>query len=230
VPTIGDTLNAKRISWTYYGAGWDNFVTNPNSDLGYIYCNICNPFLYETSIMTNAAQRKQHLADVPDLKTAIANGSLPEVSFVKPDGLLDGHPASSKLSLFEAFSANIVNEVKANPTLWAHTAILITFDEGGGYWDSGYIQPLDFFGDGTRIPALMISPYSAGGNVSHVYADHVSFLKFIEKNWALPTVSPTARDNLPNPVSLQSNPYVPTNSPAIGDLMDMFNFTAPPKL
>ena len=66
--------------------------------------------------------------------------------------------------------------------------------------------------------------------MSHVYADHVSFLKFIEKNWTLPPVAANTRDNLPNPVSLQSNPYVPTNSPAIGDMMDMFNFTAKPVL
>jgi phospholipase C len=225
VPTIGDDLNAHNISWKYYGAGWDNYVANPNSDLGSIYCNICNPFLYETSIMTSAAQRAAHLADVPNLVADIADGNLPAVSIVKPDGLLDGHPASSKLDLFEAFASNVVNEVKANPALWAHTAILITEDEGGGYWDSGYIQPLDFFGDGTRIPAIMVSPYSTGGHVSHVYADHVSFLKFVERNWRLPPVSPTGRDNLPDPRSFANNPYVPVNSPAIGDLMDMFNFS-----
>jgi phospholipase C len=143
---------------------------------------------------------------------------------VKPDGLLDGHPASSKLNLFESFTQNIIKSVKKNPELWAHTAILVTFDEGGGYWDSGYIQPLDFFGDGTRIPAIMVSPYSEGGKVSHVYADHVSFLKFVERNWRLPTVSSNGRDNLPNPVATNANPYVPTNSPAIGDLTDMFDF------
>ena len=114
--------------------------------------------------------------------------------------------------------------MQANPKLWADTAILITEDEGGGYYDSGYIQPLDFFGDGTRIPAIMVSKYSKGGHVSHVYGDQVSFLKFVEKNWGLPTVSPMGRDNLPNPVSYQRNPYVPVNSPAIGDLMDMFDF------
>jgi phospholipase C len=225
VPTIGDTLNAAGISWAYYGAGWNNYVKDPNSELGSIYCNICNPFQYETAIMANAEQRKLHLKDVTELAGAIDNGSLPAVSIVKPDGLLDGHPASSKLSLFEAFTQNIVKRVQANPTLWAHTAILITFDEGGGYWDSGYIQPVDFFGDGTRIPAIMVSPYSQGGHVAHGYADHVSFLKFVERNWKLPPVSPTGRDNLPNPVAARGNPYVPTNSPAIGDLMDMFNFS-----
>ncbi|HEX4365533.1 MAG TPA: alkaline phosphatase family protein [Rhodopila sp.] len=224
VHTIGDTLNAAHISWRYYGAGWDNYVKNPNSDLGSIYCNICNPFQYETEIMTNATQRTEHLKDIPDLQSNIADGTLPAVSIVKPDGLLDGHPASSKLTLFEAFSNNIIKEVQANPKLWADTAILITFDEGGGYYDSGYIQPLDFFGDGTRIPAIMVSKYSRGGHLSHVYADQVSFLKFVEKNWGLRTVSPTGRDNLPNPISYERNPYVPVNGPAIGDLMDMFDF------
>jgi phospholipase C len=224
VRTIGDTLNEADISWRYYGAGWDNYVKNPSSDVGSIYCNICNPFLYETSIMASAAQRQEHLKDIPDLTSDIANGTLPSVSFIKPDGLLDGHPASSKLSLFEAFTKNIIAEVQANPKLWESTAILVTWDEGGGYYDSGYIQPLDFFGDGTRIPAIMVSPYSKGGHISHVYADHVSFLKFIERNWHVPAVSPSGRDNLPNPVSFERNPYVPVNSPAIGDMMDLFNF------
>jgi phospholipase C len=224
VPTIGDTLNAANISWKYYGAGWNAFVANPSSEYGSLYCNICNPFLYETAIMTNPAQRAAHLADRPDLDSDIKSGNLPAVSIVKPDGLLDGHPASSKWSDFEAFTRKIIDEVQHQPDLWAHTAILITEDEGGGYYDSGYIQPLDFFGDGTRIVAIMVSPFSTGGNVSHVYADHVSFLKFIEKNWHLPAVSANSRDNLPNPISKSSNPYVPTNSPAIGDLMDMFDF------
>jgi phospholipase C len=224
VPTIANQLNAHQISWAYYGAGWDQYVKNPNSDLGGLYCNICNPFLYNTTVMTNAAQRAAHLKDVPDLAAAIADGTLPAVSIVKPDGLLDGHPASSKLDLFEAFAGNIIAEVKANPKLWNDTAILITFDEGGGYWDHGYIQPLDFFGDGTRIPAVMVSRFSTGGHISHVYADHVSFLKFVERNWVLSHVSPTSRDNLPNPIAFERNPYVPVNSPAISDLMDMFNF------
>ena len=224
VHTIADNLNAAGISWAYYGAGWRNYVKDPNSELGSIYCNICNPFQYETNIMSNAQQRQTHLKDVSDLASAIKNNTLEAVTFIKPDGLADGHPASSKLDIFEALTKNIVKQVQANPTLWAHTAILITEDEGGGYWDSGYIQPLDFFGDGTRIPAIMVSPFSTGGHVSHVYADHVSFLKFVEKNWGLRPVSANGRDNLPNPLAKPANPYVPINSPAIGDLMDMFKF------
>ena len=62
------------------------------------------------------------------------------MSFVKPDGYLDGHPASSKVNLLEGFVKKIVDLTKANPTLWANTAIFITMDEGGGYYDSGYVQ------------------------------------------------------------------------------------------
>ena len=108
---------------------------------------------------------------------------------MKPSGWLDGHPASSKLDLFEGFVKKIVDGVQANPTLWASTAIIVTFDEGGGYYDSGYVQPLDYFGDGTRIPLLIVSPWTKGGHISHVYSDHASVPKFIEANWALPTIT-----------------------------------------
>jgi phospholipase C len=224
--TIADEFMEKNISWAYYGDQWNaylanpynNYVTNDNT-----YCNICNPFQYTTSIMTNPAGRA-HLQDTTNLYQAIKGGTLPAVSFVKPDGWLDGHPSSSKLILFEGFVKKIVNEVKANPTLWASTAIIVTFDEGGGYYDSGYIQPLDFFGDGTRIPTIVVSPFTKPGHISHTYTDHVSILKFIERNWRLAPVSDRSRDNLPNPKSTAANPYVPTNTPAIGDLMDLFSF------
>jgi phospholipase C len=145
------------------------------------------------------------------------------VSIVKPSGFVDGHPASSKLDLFEGFVNNIVNKVQANKALWANTAIFITFDEGGGYYDSGYVQPVDYFGDGTRIPLLIVSPFSTGGIVNHSYADHVSIIKFIERNWGLSPITTRSRDNFPNPKAAAANPYVPTNSPALDDLFDAFN-------
>jgi len=174
--------------------------------------------------MTNQTVRQEHLKDVLDLYNDISEGTLPAVSFVKPDGFLDGHPASSKMDLFEAFTKKIIDQLQSNQKLWSTTAVVITMDEGGGYWDSGYQQPLDFFGDGPRIPTSVVSPYSTGGRVVHDYYDHVSILKFIEKNWGLSPLTSRSRDNLPNPKSDPSNPYVPTNSPAIGDLMGMFQF------
>jgi phospholipase C len=233
VRNIGDELLEANISWKYYGDQWNRYLKDKYQlnygDFGTEsdeYCNICNPFQYSTSIMTNAAVRTAHLQDTVNLYEDIAKGNLPAVSFVKPSGFVDGHPASSKLDLFEGFVKKIVDAVQANPTLWQDTAIFVTFDEGGGYYDSGYVQPLDFFGDGTRIPLLVISQYTQGGHVSHLYGDHVSLLKFIERNWSLGPITKRSRDNFPNPKVAGSNPYVPTNSPALSDLFEMFNFKA----
>ena len=174
--------------------------------------------------MTNASLRTEHIKDLDDFYSDIRRNTLPAISFVKPNSLNYGHPLSSKINLFEAFVRRLVNEVRGRSDLWADTAILITFDEGGGYYDSGYVQPIDFFGDGTRIPMIAVSRFSTGGRVVHSYTDHVSILKFIEKNWTVPTISNRSRDNLPNPIAAESYPYVPINGPAIGDLMDMFKF------
>ena len=217
---LGLLLSHSGISWKYYGEG---FAKGAETGEEGSFCNICDPFLYSTQIMTNPGLRA-HNQDIQNLYSDIHKGTLPAVSIVKPDGFLDGHPASSKLELFEAFSKKIIDELKSNPTLWASTAVMITFDEGGGFWDSGYVQPIDFFGDGTRIPLLVVSPYSTGGRVVHTYYDHVSFDKFVEANWGLGSISRRGRDNLPNPVTGSASAYVPTNSPAIGNLMDMFVF------
>jgi phospholipase C len=226
VRDIGNLLSEASISWAYFGDQFDKYLADPYG-LTYPaqqYCNICNWAQYNTEIMTSPTLRKQHLRDTTDLYAGFVNGNLPAVSYVKPSGLIDGHPASSKLNLFEGFVKKIVDGVKGNPTLWSDTAIFVTLDEGGGSYDSGYVQQLDFFGDGTRIPLIAVSRYSTGGHISHSYTDHVSTLKFIEANWVLPTITTRSRDNLPNPVTAASNPYVPNNRPAIGDLMDMFTF------
>jgi phospholipase C len=225
VPTIGDQLLTEKVSFAYFGDQFDLYLTDPNQvNPADNYCNICNFFQYNTSIMTNSAIRQAHLKDTADLYSAISQGELPAVSFVKPSGFVDGHPASSKLDLFEGFVKKIADLVQSQPSLWKDTAILVTFDEGGGYYDSGYVQPVDYFGDGTRIPLLVISSQATGGRVSHEYTDHVSILKFIERNWNLHAISSRSRDNLPNPTQNGANPYVPTNAPAIGDLFDLFNF------
>jgi phospholipase C len=173
--------------------------------------------------MAHPDQVAKHIQDSANLYTDIAKQTLPAVSIVKPSGYIDGHPASSKLQLFEGFVKKIVDQVQASPYA-KDTAIFITFDEGGGYYDSGYVQPLDFFGDGTRIPLIVVSPYVKAGHISHAYSDHVSILKFIERNWSLPPVTHRSRDNFPNPVVSNDNPYVPLNSPALGDLFDLFDF------
>src|SRR5262249_24158320 len=88
----------------------------------------------------------------------------------------------------------------------------------------GFFQPIDFFGDGPRIPFLVVSPHARGGRVVHTYQDHASVLKFIERNWNLKPLTNRSRDNLPKPTMSAANPYVPLNMPAVADLFDMFNF------
>lgn len=231
VKNIGDALLKKKVSFAYFGDQFNPYLANPDNN--YVtpdntYCNICNFFQYSTSIMTNEEVREAALKDTLDLYASLMSCNakscdLPAVSFVKPSGYLDGHPASSKVNLLEGFIKKIVDLTKANSALWADTAIFITFDEGGGYYDSGYVQPLDYFGDGTRIPMIAVSKYSNGGHISHTYTDHVSVLKFIEANWTVPPITKRSRDNLPNPTT-GADPYKPTNGPAIGDLMDLFAF------
>jgi phospholipase C len=230
VPSIGDDLNAHKVSWKYYGDQWFNYIPDPyqfnygtNGPNADEYCNICNPFQYDTSIMAHPDQVKAHITDSLELYEDIAKGDLPAVSIVKPSGYVDGHPASSKLNLFEGFTKKIVDLVEKS-SYAKDTVIFITEDEGGGYYDSGYVQPLDFFGDGTRIIFLVVGPYLKPGHISHDYADHVSILKFIERNWGLPPVTHRSRDNFPNPTTAPGHPYVPTNSPAISDLFDFFHF------
>ena len=230
--SIGDVLLENKVSWKSYNDQWDAYLTDKYQvNFGAIgatsdqYCNICNGFHYQTQVMTNTAIRTEHIVDTDQLYKDIHSGKLPAVSFVKPSGWVDGHPASSKWDLFEGFVKKIVDDVKDNPELWESTAIFVTVDEGGGYYDSGYVQPLDFFGDGTRIPLIVVSPWTKPGHISHNYSDHVSILKFIEHNWGLPAISDRSRDNLHNPTYNSAvSKYAPTNSPAISDLFDLFDF------
>jgi phospholipase C len=229
--SIADVLLDNHVSWKSYNDQWNSYLGDKYQlNYGTVgtasdqYCNICNGFQYQTSIMADAAIRTLHVKDTTDLYADIKNGTLSAVSFVKPSGWVDGHPASSKWDLYEGFVKKIVDAVQANPDLWKSTAIFVTTDEGGGYYDSGYVQAVDFFGDGTRIPLIVVSPYTKPGHISHEYTDHVSILKFIERNWDLPTISRRSRDNLANPVADDDNPYVPRNTPAIGDLFGLFDF------
>jgi phospholipase C len=234
LPTIADLLSNHGVTWKYYSAdrGDDpqRFATNVDGiPLAFhSYCGICDPLTGYKQIMTTAqaANLQNYGAFLDDVHA----GSLPAVSFVRPFEALAGHPADSTTDQYELFLQDLINQVKANPQLWAGTAILITTDEGGGYYDSGYIQAVDFFGDGTRIPLIAVSPYAKKGFVDHTYYDHASILKFIEANWQLPAISARSRDNLPNPVMTAGRgqaAYKPSNGPAIGDLMNLFNFSAP---
>jgi acid phosphatase len=233
-PTIADALTAKNISWKWYSGNRPGAADSDpqlrhasNGALQYDgYCGICDPFVAFASISTNPAERAklQGLSGF-DADVAKAEKNVPAVMFVRPFESKAGHPLNATMADFEGFVSGVIAKVKANPELWKKTAILITADEGGGYYDSGYVQPIDFFGDGTRIPMIAVSPFARKGYVDHTYYDHASIAKFIERNWSLKPLSNRSRDNLPNPVQNDDeDAYIPANRPAVGDLMNLFDF------
>jgi phospholipase C len=225
-PTIADVMTAHGVSWKYYSAdrGEDTALSSIDGIplLFHSYCGICDPLTGYASIMRHPGEEAK-LQSYSAFLADVRNGTLPAVSFVRPFEALAGHPADSTSDLYEVFIQDLVSQVQAGPQ-WGSTAIFVTTDEGGGYYDSGYIQALDFFGDGTRIPLIVVSRFARHGFVDHTYNDHVSLLKFIERNWQLPAVSARSRDNLPDPITAAGDPYRPINSPAIGDLMSLFSF------
>ena len=217
-PNIATALAKADVSWKWYSGGRIGSAIDKD-----FYCSICDPLTHSTAVMTSSLRTNLQGVDAlfRDLDDEKA---LPAVSFVIPPNPESGHPASSTVYALERFVMALVAKAKANPAIWSKTAILVTTDEGGGYYDSGYIQILDFFGDGTRVPLIAISPFAKRGYVDHTYYDHASVLKFIEYNWRLAPLSRESRDNLPNPEMTGPDPYVPANRPAVGNLLNLFQF------
>ncbi len=218
MPHIGDLLTESSISWKWYSGG-RNDGNKPDKE----YCGMCDvPTFFKSTMtgkdITKLQDLQQFYKDVNNEKT------FPAVSVIAPYDSISGHPGYSIEPGFEDLALDIVSKVKSNKDLWNNAVIFITTDEGGGYYDSGYIQPIDFFGDGPRIPLIAVSPFVKKGFVDHTYYDHASIIKFIEYNWSLHTLSKRSRDNLPNPIIDSKDVYIPKNRPAIGDLTFMFDF------
>jgi phospholipase C len=216
IPTIGDALTAKGVSWRWYTGG-----RNDGKNVDKEYCAMCDTHLYFSSTMLGTDKSKLHDLQQFYVDAQQSEAAFPAVSIIAPYDSISGHPGYAMETGFDELLRSVVDKVKQNPELWKKTAIFVTFDESGGYYDSGYIQFIDFFGDGPRIPLLVISPHAKKGYVDHTYYDHASILKFIEHNWGVPPLSKRSRDNLPNPIHDKASPYVPKNRPAIGDLMNL---------
>lgn len=215
LPSIATQLQSAGVSWKWYHGGRDGSALKRGD-----YSSDTDPLTFSRQIMeTRLVQQLQGDAEF----FADVDKGLPAVSFISPPVSQTGHPHYGSPAHFEAYVKSIVDKVQANPKLWEKSAVLITYDEGGGYFDSGYVQAVDFFGDGTRVPMMAISKWTRPGHVDHTYYDHASIHKFIQRNWGLKPLSARTRDNLPNPVH-SADAYVPDNRPAVGDLMNLFQF------
>ena len=232
VPTIAEALANKGVSWKWYTGARELADVATDAAAFHVpaayaqaiqYNAIGDPLVASSKVMTTPAL-KAGLVGLTSFFADVKNGTLPAVSFVVPKNLDSGHPGYSVAAKYEYFLQNLIGQVQANPTLWAHTAIIVMTDEGGGHFDTGPIQNIDFFGDGPRIPFLVVSPYARTNFIDHTYHDHSSVLKFIERNWKLPPLSARSRDNRPNPINTAADLYRPVNQSALGDLTSMFNF------
>jgi len=151
------------------------------------------PFNYFARFAPGTADREQHLKDYTALVAGIERGEIPQVVFYKPQGTLNQHPGYADVLSGDIHIAELVDKIKSSP-LWATSAIVITYDENGGFWDHAPPPKGDRWGPGTRIPAIIISPYAKRGYVDHTPYDTTSIIKLITKRFALEPL-PGARSN-----------------------------------
>ncbi len=180
-PTIGDRLSEKGISWAWYAEGWDSEMAGkPVTEFAYHH----QPFMYFARYADGTAAKAEHLKDETDFIRAAKTGQLPAVAFVKPSGLEDEHPGSSNVFHSENHAVDLIKAVLNGPNA-KDVVIILTYDENGGFWDHVPPPIIDKWGPGTRVPAIVISPWAKKGFVDHSQYETVSILAFIEKRWGL---------------------------------------------
>jgi phospholipase C len=184
--TLPDTLENAGISWTYYA-----------DDGGYL--SLINH-------IRNSPLWKQNIASSAQFATDAQTGHLRAVSWVLPSSDLSEHPGYS-ICAGENWTVSVLNALMQGPD-WNTTAVFITWDDFGGFYDHVPPPQIDQFGLGPRVPLLVISPFARAGYISHVVSEHSSILKFIETRYQLPAL--TARDA------------------AASDLLDNFDFSQTP--
>ena len=207
--TIGDTLTAKGVTWAWYAGAWNaalqDGMQTPEAPRRVIattangapyFAPHHQPFNYFARFAPGTADRERHLKDYAELVTAIEQGTLPHVAFYKPQGTLNQHPGYTDVLSGDIHIAELVSLIKASP-LWSSTAIIITYDENGGFWDHVPPPAGDRWGPGTRVPTLIISPRAKRGFVDHTSYDTTSIIKLITRRFGLeplPGVRPGAGD------------------------------------
>ncbi len=168
-PNVGDQLTAANHTWKWFHEAYGdcgNYVPQEN------------PFQYFTSTHTTG------IADLSVFFTDLTAGTLPEVSFVSPAPWHDLHPGSTNILGAFQWIDSFLTQVQSS-SVWADCAIVITFDENGGWWDHGPPPQTVAHGLGMRVPTLVISPFAKKGYISHAQTDYVSILNFIQWNWGL---------------------------------------------
>jgi phospholipase C len=211
-PTIGNRLDDARVSWKWYSGGWNNAIAGKADPLfqyhhqPFAYYAKYAPFLPDGSLNPAATGAQAHLQDEQNFLADLKQGTLPSVCFVKPLGEDNEHPGYASVQRGQQHVADLVEAVKRSK-YWKNAVVIITYDENGGRWD--HVTPpvaADGWGLGTRVPTIVISPFTRGGLVDGTQYETVSILKLIERRFHLPPLS--ARDA----------------DPAVNDLTGIFHF------
>ncbi|HEX4331852.1 MAG TPA: acid phosphatase [Usitatibacter sp.] len=199
--TIGDTLSANGVTWAWYGGAWNQALADgrqpPQEKRSVIYTRAPGspnfqphhqPFNYFANYAPGTVARAEHLKDGDDLMNAIDTGSLPQVSFYKPPGVLTQHPSYTDIQSGDIHIDDLLSRLEASPQ-WPHMMVIVTYDENGGYWD--HVAPPsgegwgDRWGPGSRVPAIIVSPLARHGYVDHTSYDTTSILKLITRRFGL---------------------------------------------
>jgi phospholipase C len=180
--TMADLLDAKGMTWRYYTAGTSSNFSAYEAIRHIFYGND-----FKNNVISPNTQ----------VLTDIANGQLAQVTWVTPDFTHSDHPASNS-NEGPDWVASIVNAIGASP-FWDSTAIFITWDDWGGWYDHVVPPVIDEMGPGFRVPLIVVSPYAKHGYVSHQVYETASLLTFMEKNFDLPNLG--TRDATANDLS-----------------------------
>jgi phospholipase C len=219
--TIGDLLSGKGISWAWYAGAWQAALDGKNADPVPNFQYHHQPFNYFADLAPGTAARAEHLRDGglggSEFIKAIDGGTLPQVAFYKPQGNLNEHAGYTDVLDGDRHIADLVGHLQKSPQ-WGHMVVVITYDENGGFWDHVAPPKGDRWGPGTRIPALIVSPFAKQRLVDHTLYDTTSILSLITRRFALPTLPGLARRN----AAVAAN-----GGPPLGDLTNALDLTRP---
>jgi acid phosphatase len=178
MPTLGDRLSDGHVSWKWYSGGWDDALAGHADPLFQWHHQ---PYAYFDNYAPGTKGQKAHLQDEQSFFDDVYGDNLPAVSFIKPLGPDNEHPGYADLARGQQHVADIVQAIQDNPTTWANTAIIVTYDENGGRWDHVSPPARDRWGMGSRVPAIVISPFANRGFVDHTQYETLSILSTIEQ-------------------------------------------------
>ena len=191
--TIGDLLSRRGVDWAWYAGAFQAALEQRGEGAKPNFQSHHQPLNYFQQFAPGTAARAAHLKDGGLGDSPISNkfiadvvaGKLPPVAFYKPQGNLNLHAGYSDIESGDAHIANVIEHLKKSPQ-WKNMVVVITFDENGGWWDPVAPPQGDRWGPGTRIPALVVSPFAKKGAVDHSFYDTTSILRFITRLHSLP--------------------------------------------